>query len=65
MTCRDCIRYKIYRGSRDRYGLQLEPDVADCTGRPTDDEYNEFFCNASERAEDCSWFKSKYKEDME
>lgn len=65
MTCGDCIKYKIYRGSRDRYGLQLEPDDADCTGNPTKEDYNRYFSEAEDGAEHCSCFRSRFKEDWE
>lgn len=51
-SCDDCVHFKCYRGSRDRYGIQQEPDVYDCTGNATEDELDRFFTNCEEWEED-------------
>ena len=63
MTCCDCMCFKLTRGSRDWYGLQLEPDDAECVGNASEEELDRYFCDAEDGAEHCSGFKSRYKED--
>ena len=63
MTCEDCLYFKIYRGSRDRYGLQLDPDDYECVGSASEREMDKYFINAEDNAENCTGFRSRYKED--
>lgn len=63
MTCEDCIYFKEYRGTRDGYGLQLEPDDYECVGNVTDRDLDRYFTNAEDNAENCTGFRSRYKED--
>lgn len=68
MTCEDCIYFKEYRGTRDRYGLQLEPDDYECVGNVTDRDLDRYFTNAEswDNEEDaCSGFRSRHKEEWE
>ena len=63
MTCEDCIYFKEYRGTRDRYGLQLEPDDYECVGNASERELDKYFTDAEDGAENCTGFRSRYKED--
>lgn len=68
MRCEECINFKLYRGSHDRYGLQLEPDDAECVGNVTENDLEKFFCNAEtwDKEEDgCSCFSPRDKEELE
>jgi hypothetical protein len=60
MNCHDCRFLKVYRGSRDRYGLQMEPDDYECTSsRATEDNLDRYFCDAEDGAEKCMGFEEK------
>ena len=59
MTCMDCINFKVWKGSRDRWGLQLEPDDCECKAEPTEDEIERYFCNCEDSAENCGGFYQK------
>lgn len=63
MTCEDCLYFKLTRGSHDRYGLQLEPDDAECVGNVSEKDLDTYFTDAQDGAEECSGFRSRYKED--
>ena len=63
MTCEDCLYYKLTRGSRNWYGQQLEPDDAECVGNASETEIDRYFVEAEDNAENCSGFRSRYKED--
>ena len=68
MTCEDCKFFRIYRGSRDRYGVPQEPDDAECVGNVTENDLEKFLCNAEswDKEEDgCSCFSARYKEEWE
>ena len=63
MTCEDCLFFKLTRGSRDWYGLQLEPDDAECVGNASESDLDKYFADAQDGAENCTGFRSRYKED--
>jgi len=68
MTCSDCIHFKLYTGTRDRYGIQQEPDDAECTGNVTENDLERYFCNAEswENKEDaCGDFSPREREEWE
>ena len=65
MTCEDCIYLKITRGSRNKYGIQLEPDDTECVGNCTEEEIDKYYSDAEEHAEECSGFRSRHKEEWE
>ena len=65
MTCEDCRSFRLTRGSRDWYGLQLEPDDCECVGKASEEEIEKYFSDASDDAEKCSGFVSRHKEDWE
>ena len=65
MTCEDCLFFKLTRGSRDWYGLQLEPDDAECVGNASEKDLDKYFCDAEDGAENCNGFRSKHKEEWE
>lgn len=59
-SCKDCIYFKFYRGTRDRWGIQQEPDDYECAGQSTEEELDRFFSDGeewSEDAEGCQAFK--------
>lgn len=57
MTCRDCVHFKTYQGSRDFHGLQLDPDEYECTAEPSEEDIDKYFCNAEDGAEECTAFQ--------
>ena len=63
MTCEDCLYFRLTRGSRDWHGLQLEPDDAECVGNASEKDLDKYFADAEDNAENCSGFRSRYKED--
>lgn len=63
MTCEDCLYFKLTRGSRNWHGLQLEPDDAECVGNASERELDKYFTDAEDGAENCTGFRSRYKED--
>ena len=68
MRCEDCKYFKVYTGTRDRYGLQQEPDDYECVGRATEEDLDRFFSNSeswNNSADGCSGFESRHKEDWE
>lgn len=65
MTCSDCLYLKCYRGRRDRYGIQTEPDDYECVGKASKEDRYKYFFEAEDDAEHCEGFKSKYKEDYD
>ena len=67
MTCEDCRFFMKYRGSRDRYGLQLEPDDYDCaSSRASEKDLDKYFADAEDGAENCCGFERRLtKEDFE
>lgn len=57
-SCNDCKFFKVYRGSRDRWGIQQEPDDYECTGNPTEAELDKYFCDGHEWSIDgCSSYE--------
>ena len=68
MNCSDCKFFKKYRGTRDRYGLQQEPDDYDCTSsRATEEDLDKYFCDAeewNEGQEGCRGFERKYTKEV-
>lgn len=66
MTCEGCKWFKVYRGTRDRYGLQQEPDDYDCTSsRATEDDLDKYLCDGEDGAENCMGFEHRWKEKEE
>ena len=65
MRCDDCLCFKEYRGSRDRWGLQLEPDDYECEGNATELDLDRYFSECLDGAENCQGFRARYKEDDE
>lgn len=65
MNCWDCINYKVYRGSRDRYGVPQEPDEYECTGEPREEDIDKYFCNAEDGAEECAAFEYRRREEWD
>lgn len=66
MNCLECKYYKVYRGSRDWYGMQLEPDDSECMGNPTEKDLDKYYTDGEEwevNEEGCSGFKRKMTED--
>ena len=66
MNCLECEYYKVYRGSRDWYGMQLEPDDSECMGNPTEEELDKYYSDGAEwevNEEGCSGFKRRMTED--
>ena len=61
-SCLDCEFYKIYPGSHDRFGLQMEPDETECTSRfVTEDDIDTYYCDGKEWSGDegCSGWKER------
>ena len=63
MTCEDCLYFRQIRGSRNWYGQQMEPDDCECVGSASEREMDKYFINAEDNAENCTGFRSRYKED--
>lgn len=44
-NCNDCLYLKIYRGSKDRYGVPQEPDDFECLkmDEMTEEEIDKYF----------------------
>ena len=63
MRCDDCMFLKEYRGSRDRWGLQLEPDYYECVGNASEDDIDKYFVEFEDGAENCKGFRCKHKEE--
>ena len=49
-NCIDCLYYKIYRGSKDRYGVPQEPDDCECLkmDEMTEEEIDKYFCDGED-----------------
>lgn len=45
--CNDCMYLKIYRGSKDRYGVPQEPDDFECLkmDEMTEEEIDKYYCD--------------------
>lgn len=66
MTCEDCVYLKFYRGHRDRYGIQTDPDDYECTGNATEADLDKYFADAEDGAEHCCGFSKRMtKEDFD
>lgn len=67
MTCEDCKHFIEHKGSRDRYGLQQEPDDYDCrSSRATENDLDKYLCDGEDGAENCMGFEKRWmKEDFE
>lgn len=62
MRCQDCCHLKCYKGSTDWYGVPQEPDDYECTGNPSEEDLERYFCNDEEWHDDedeCSGFEWK------
>ena len=48
--CSDCLYFKIYKGSRDRYGVPQEPDECECLKMDdmTEEEIDKYFCDGED-----------------
>ena len=45
--CNDCMYLKIYRGSKDRYGVPQEPDDCECLKMDdmSEEEFDKYYCD--------------------
>ena len=48
--CNDCMYLKIYRGSKDRYGVPQEPDDYECLkmDEMTEEEFDKYYCDGED-----------------
>ena len=49
-NCNDCLYLKIYRGSKDRYGVPQEPDECECLKMDdmSEEEFDKYFCDGED-----------------
>lgn len=64
-NCTECKYYRVYRGTRDRYGVPQEPDDAECVcENVTDHDIETYFCNGkswdnTEEGAGCTGYESR------
>lgn len=59
LSCEDCKYFRVYYGSKDKYGVPQEPDDYECVGEPSDEDIDKYFTDSEEwdSSEDgCSGF---------
>lgn len=69
-NCYDCKFFKIYRGSRDRFGVQQEPDDSECiSDRATEEDIDKYYSDGvswSNDEEGCAGYEpADYPDDYE
>lgn len=49
-NCNDCLYLKIYRGSKDRYGVPQEPDDYECLmmDKMSEEEFDKYYCDGKD-----------------
>ena len=49
-NCSDCLYLKIYKGSKDRYGVPQEPDDCECLmmDKMSEEEIDRYYCDGEE-----------------